>query len=323
VFISAFYVWLYAGFPLVAGLAGSVFAASLFTQKKRPHVLLYCGLGIVLGLVIHPYFPHNIVFLFKSYTQIEFADVVSAGNEDYPYPSSTVVRNALLPWALMRATTTFFFLKSETLSSSARILFIFSTLLLCMHMNVRRFVEYWPVFAILFSAFALNPHLVTIDIQKLWSSYKGKLIIGSIGLMIALCGWDTLDHVADYRRGDRKPDTYAGAATYLRETSEQNAIVFTGDWDDFPLLYHFNTHNRYIVGLDPHYLYYYDAYLYKLWQGITEGEKSDPVSKIRDNFHAQYIFCLKKHIDFLDSLKRDPTLPAPAYEDKFAVVYKL
>jgi hypothetical protein len=320
--VSAFYVWLYGGFPLVAGLACSAFAASLMEQKKRPQVLLACGLGILLGLVVHPYFPNNIAFLFKSYTQIEFADVVPAGNEDYPYASSSAVRNALLPWALMLITATFFFLKSDTLSSSARTLFVFSTLLLCLYLNVRRFVEYWPVFAVLFSAFALNPYLATLDMNKVWSSIRGRLIIAAAVLAIALCGWDTLDHVADYRRGDRRPDAYAGAAAFLRDTSELNAIVFTGDWDDFPLLYHFNTHNRYIVGLDPHYLYYYDNALYALWNGIIKGNRNNPVSKIRDRFHAEYIFCLKKDAEFLESLKADPALPL-AYEDTFALVYKL
>jgi hypothetical protein len=152
--VSAAYVWLYGGFPLIAGLACSAFVVSLFEQKKRPQILIYCGLGIVVGLLVHPYFPNNVMFLLKSYTQIEFADVVSAGNEDYPYASSSVVRNAFLPWLLMFVTTAFYFLSPKTLSSSARMLFIFSTALLCMFMNVRRFVEYWPVFAVLFSAFA-------------------------------------------------------------------------------------------------------------------------------------------------------------------------
>lgn len=321
--LSAIYVWFYGGFPLIAALACATFGASLFEQKKRPQILLYCGLGIVLGLLIHPYFPHNIAFLFKSYTQIEFADVVSAGNEDYPYASSSAVRNALIPWALTLITATYFFLTPSTLSAPARILFIFSTILLCMYMNVRRFVEYWPVFAVFFSAFALNPYLLTYSFKKSWATHTGKLTLTIVALVIGLCGWDTLDHVADYRRVDRLPNVYAGAAKFLRDTSEKNAIVFTGDWDDFPLLYHFNTHNRYIVGLDPHYLYYYDAKLYEQWLDLVEGKTTNPTEQIKTYFHAQFIFCLKKDDEFLDSLKNDPSLSPPVYEDEHAVVYKL
>ncbi|MGA1197297.1 MAG: hypothetical protein ACO36I_12470 [Candidatus Latescibacterota bacterium] len=279
--LSFIFVWLYGGFPLIAGLASSVFFASFLTQKKRPHILLYCGLGISLGLIIHPYFPDNITFLYKSYTQIEFADVVTAGNEDYPYASSTVVRNAFLPWALMLATATFYFLRPEKLSFPALILFTFSTLLLCMYMNVRRFVEYWPVFAVLFSAFALNPYLKTCNIAHIWATFRGKFILLFIALFIGLCGADTLNHVAEYRASDRLPISYSGAAKFLQEASEKGTIVFTGNWDDFPLLYHFNTHNRYIVGLDPHYLYYYDAQLYDVWLRITKGNASNPVNKIK------------------------------------------
>ena len=320
---AAFYVWLYGGFPLIGALAFSAFLSSLFTQKKRPQILLYCGLGITLGLIVHPYFPHNIVFLFKSYTQIEFADVVTAGNEDYPYASSSAVRNAFLPWALMLVTTTYFLVQPKTLSTHARTLFIFSTILLCMYMNVRRFVEYWPVFAVLFSAFALNPSLEQLDLRKYWHTLRGKIVLSGICASVAILGWDTLDHLADYRSTDRDPNTYAGPAEYLRNHSEQNAIVFTGDWDDFPMLYHFNTHNRYIVGLDPHYMYYYDADLYDLWSDIVEGDEPDALNKIRDTFNAQFIFSLKKDKDFLNGLKQDPALPDPVYEDEEAVVYKL
>lgn len=321
--ISFLYVWFYGGFPLVVGLAFSVFLASLLEQKERPRAIFYCGAGVILGLVLHPYFPNNVVFLFKSYTQIEFADVVSAGNEDYPYASSTVVRNALLPWAMMLITAGVYFVKHSTLSYSARILFIYSTLLLCAYMNVRRFVEYWPAFALLFSAFAINPFIVKFSEAKYWHTLVGKFAIGLTALTFTVSGYDTLNHIVDYRKSDKRPEAYQGAAEYIQANSHEGDIVFTGDWDDFPMLFHFNTHNRYIVGLDPHYMYYFDPKLYDLWLNIIEGDEPDPVTKIQEKFKAKFVFASKSDDNFLDNLQDDKRLQEPVFENKYSVVYKL
>jgi hypothetical protein len=153
--------------------------------------------------------------------------------------------------------------------------------------------------------------LVSLDLKKALSTLKGKLAITSVVITLAVCGLDTLHHVSDYRQVDRLPESYAGAAAYLGNTSDENDIVFTGDWDDFPLLYHFNTHNRYIVGLDPHYLFYYDADLSDLWLDITNGRTSDTIVQIRDRFKARYIFSLKKDHRFLIILKATRPLTNP------------
>ena len=77
-------------------------------------------------------------------------------------------------------------------------------------------------------------------------------------------------------------------------------MIFNTDWDDFPMLYYYNPNNRYIVGLDPTYLYDSDRQLWKLYERITLGNESDPAPIIRERFGAEYVFTDNYHTDFLE-----------------------
>jgi hypothetical protein len=274
--------------------------------------------------MVHPYFPHNLAFLLKSYTEIEtgFANHIISGSEDYPYAASTAVRNAILVWVAFFVAVCPYLIKPRRLAPSALMLFLFSILLLCMYLNVRRFLEYWAPFGLLFSAFALNPFLESVDLRSELRTLRG--LSAAVGLLFVFVwgAWDTAVHLERYRNRDIDPQDYRNAALFLRENSPKGSIVFA-DWDEFPMLFHYNTHNRYTVGLDPHYLYAYDADLYDLWAEIRDGEAVNAVAQIRDRFDAQFIFSLKTQRDFLRSLTRDGASRNTVFEDDHAVVYEI
>ncbi len=323
--LAFLYVWLYGGFPLLVVLVGIAFCVSLTVEKQaRYPLLIACGIGIAAGLVVHPYFPNNIRFLYTSYTQIElgrFPDIVMAGSEDYPYAASSAVRNAMLVWGLLFGVFFFYLVRPCTLGADALTLFLFSTVLLCLYLNVRRFIEYWPPFAFLFAAFALNPWLKRISIRSLERSRR-LLFTAGLALILGTAGYDTFQELfadqawsVDYRH-------YRGAAGYLRENTPENALVFTANWADFPLLFHFNTHNRYIVGLGLHYLYLFDPQLYTRWRSIVAGKDPQPADSILRHFQAQYVFSLKKEKDFLTALDADADARV-VFEDDNARVYRI
>ncbi len=47
---------------------------------------------------------------------------------------------------------------------------------------------------------------------------------------------------------------YANASAWLEKNTPSSSRVFQTDWDDFPRLFFYNTHNTYLIGLDPTYL---------------------------------------------------------------------
>ncbi len=97
--------------------------------------------------------------------------------------------------------------------------------------------------------------------------------------------------------------------------SDPGDVVFTSDWDDFPVYFYYNSHNYYIVGLDPKFTHDRRPDLWERFVRITRGEVPRTVEKemkdaggneyvekldirvedIRDRFNAKYVISDRDH----------------------------
>jgi hypothetical protein len=115
---------------------------------------------------------------------------------------------------------------------------------------------------------------------------------------------------------------YADASLWLEKNTPAGSRVFQTDWDDFPRLFYYNTHNTYLIGLDPTYLQIYDPRLYDLWVRITRGEVENPSQTIATIFGSRYIHTDLKHGGFLQVAAKDPGLKE-VYRDDQAVIFEV
>jgi hypothetical protein len=115
---------------------------------------------------------------------------------------------------------------------------------------------------------------------------------------------------------------YANASAWLEKNTPAGSRVFQTDWDDFPRLFFYNTHNTYLVGLDPTYLQLYDAHLYDLWVDITQGDVENPSDLIATAFASHYIHTDLDHGDFLQVAAEDPGMKE-VYRDDQAVIFEV
>jgi hypothetical protein len=123
-------------------------------------------------------------------------------------------------------------------------------------------------------------------------------------------------------RGTRSYLQYRAAALWLAGNTPPGARVFATDWDDFPELFLWNTHNTYLIGLDPTYMYLHDGPLYLRWRAITRGEVKRPSAAIRDEFDAGYVFTDTAHRAFLAEAAADPGL-VEVFRDTNTVVFQV
>ena len=121
----------------------------------------------------------------------------------------------------------------------------------------------------------------------------------------------------------RQPPTsaYRGAEVWLKEHTEPYETVFHSDWDEFPKLFYFNTHNTYLVGLDPDFMRRKDNDLFRQWEQVTKGNILQ-VSAIADNFKSRYVFSEKYHRKFVENADADERLRR-VFEDDVAVIYEV
>ena len=91
------YVWLYNAFPLIMVVAG-LYVASEFLLYRRIvwKPLVYTGLGLVLGVVINPYFPDNLIFIYHHLAPklLNPTEATRVGSEWYPYNTEQLMENS-------------------------------------------------------------------------------------------------------------------------------------------------------------------------------------------------------------------------------------
>jgi len=197
-----------------------------------------------------------------------------------------------------------------------------------MFLQARRFVEYFPPFALIFAAFAWAPLLADVGSASAFSaesSLKRILpIVPALVLSVAV-GVSIARSLPKAREAvaNSKPyDLYAGASQWLADNTPAESRVFQTDWDDFPRLFYFNTHNTYLIGLDPTYMQLYDPQLYDLWVLITQGKVDNPSKIIAAKFGSQYVHTDLKHGGFINAAEKDSGLKE-VYRDDQAILYEV
>lgn len=116
------------------------------------------------------------------------------------------------------------------------------------------------------------------------------------------------------------------AMSFLVQHSEPGDLVFTDDWDIFPVYFYVNHHNRYIVGLDPKFTHERRPDLWERFVRITRAQapthsrvrftrpdgsvREDVIDidyvDIRDEFRARWVIIDSDHFSFAQQLASRP-----------------
>lgn len=117
--------------------------------------------AMAAGFIINPYFPRN-VWLFYEHVRIKVTAgdfTTSVGTEWYPYESWYFLGSCIIAFTAMLIGYVAFDWTDRRRAARPLFFMVLSTLLMIASFRSRRFVEYWPPFAVLFAAFSLQPVL--------------------------------------------------------------------------------------------------------------------------------------------------------------------
>lgn len=315
------YVWLYDAFPLLLLVAGIYVATRwLLDQQFEPAPLLYVTLGIGLGLVINPYFPNNLLFVYHHLLpKLTETTATSVGKEWYPYYTWTLVENSG-PALIIFASGAFALgLRKQSMDTPTATLLLLTFLFGAMLFKSRRFIEYFPAFALLFAALAWTPLFAEWGKARAWIARDLPVLL--VVALVPTILFNVQTAQASLQKS-KSYQTYAGASAWLKANTPAGSRVFQTDWDDFARLYYYNTHNTYTAGLDPTYMQLYNPNLYKLWVNISRGRQEAPAWLIANTFGASYVLTDLKHKSFLRQAQADPYL-LEVYRDEDAVVFRV
>ncbi len=119
----------------------------------------------------------------------------------------------------------------------------------------------------------------------------------------------------------RPSHTKAARNGWLRNTPA-GSTVFHTDWDDFPKLFFYNTHNTYILGLDPDFMRLKNAPLYYKYEDVTQGRVRDIEDTIREEFGCEYVFTDNEHREFINIANQSPRMQK-VFSDRYTTVYRI
>jgi hypothetical protein len=336
--LSFIYVWLYDAFPLMIVLVTIyIFTQWLLSGKLDVHPLLFVILGITFGLLINPYFPDNIIFgarhlLPKILGQAE----VRVGNEWYPYETTQLLENSPLGLIAFLSGVVALGLRNQRMGTRTAVTLFLAIFFGMMLFQSRRFIEYFPPFALVFTAMAWSPFLEylrsrsgsTSGDQPEISRWKSEFfsrsgVIGAGMFLILVLGtWYTVRATQGILQDTKPKAQYSEVSKWLLKNTPMGTRVFQTDWDDFPRLFFHNTWNTYLIGLDPTYLQIKDPQLFDQWVAITRGEQDQLAEQIYRDFAAEYVLTDLDHRSFINQARETPGL-VQVYRDEDAIVFRV
>lgn len=332
------FVWTYSLFPLL--LIAAVIWTVIIAWNERKfewQPLAYTSAGMVLGNIINPYFPNNLILFYEHFiTKFKVGSdfAVAVGNEWYSYSGMDLMTHFPVALIAMLIGYILFMPKNGKLPEKATLLLVFATILLAAQFRSKRFAEYFPPFAILFAAFSWQaftakkvaelPPEFARDIEPYLDAERSRsdVIMASVKQAAAwtlgiILIFSFMANMLGLQRlgieygglmatisSNEKDERYRAAMEWAtgtdgsgNENIPSGERIFNANWDDFPKLFFLDTKHSYVYGLDPNYLFSQNPDLYKLLTEITTGKQDEAGPLIKDKFGANWVFTDAKEND--------------------------
>jgi len=352
------FVWTYSLFPLLF-IAAFIWALIIGWNERKVEwkPVAYTLGGMVLGNVINPYFPTNLLLFWEHFiTKVKIGTdfAVPVGGEWYPYSGQQLLTHFPIALIAMLIGYILFTIKNNKLPEKATFFLCFVTVLLTAQFRSIRFSEYFPPFAILFAAFswqafrasrepelpedfreAIEPYLdkeKKTEKEAVWGIIK-QVSLWWVGIMLVALmfyNYRGIDIAGIKQEGlitsiKNNEDTtrYKRVTDWMQANIPEGERIFNCNWDDFPKLFFFDTKHSYVYGLDPNYLYSENPELYQLLGDITSAKTEEAAPIIREKFGARYVFADARENDDMIAKLLESGWAEIEYEDNEARILKI
>ncbi|OIO53033.1 hypothetical protein AUJ78_00595 [Candidatus Peregrinibacteria bacterium CG1_02_41_10] len=324
--LSFLFVWTYGGFVYLPVLIAIYFLVQYLRNGQVDwKLLLFCFGGTLAGTILNPFFPNLFKFLYTQIFSTGLGNIVpGTGGEWGSYKAWQITSMGIVTFGIATLAVLISFLKNLKQDSRAITFFSISLLFLFLMLKAMRFVEYWPVFAILASAFLLNPWLS--QITERWKTKKDFFVLLPVLAVLFFCFNYSTRNITRVKQDMRISINYKTTEQtmdFLKQKSQAGDIVFTDDWDVFPFYFFFNDKNYYIVGLDPAFLYDYSSDLGQKFSALSSGRDGRNLQWIKTDFNARWVVVHDRHQSFESNLRQKPDQFEPMFENSDYAIFKV
>ncbi|MCK4592414.1 hypothetical protein KAT63_03165 [Candidatus Parcubacteria bacterium] len=326
--VSFLFVWGHASFPLSIFFV-FVFVFVNYIHKKKIYYKTISAslLGIVLAFFVNPFFPNNLNYFNIYYIGSVPYSLTSSISEWQPLGASLVFFDATIILILFLLLVAIYFVmfiskiasnknnkkkKTEHAIVINFLLIVSSVFFVAMFLQ-GRYIDYWIPFCVIFIAFyfefllrnysLLIRHRVSNRIPGVKYKSKSACIIFLI-IILGISFFLKAEFVFGRMGESGSSRGIQEISQWLEKNTPKESVVFNVNWGDFSKLFFYNTHNYYIMGLDPKFLYKLSPEKYWLYSHISEGiicnkEKCTKEGRysvyniIKKEFKASYVYVPK------------------------------
>lgn len=337
-FLSALYALAYSGFPL--GIALVVLFLIIRAIYDKDTRLLYdktaqlqamaVMIGSSIGAIMHPGYPKYFYMIADQFFHIgvrNYQSIVGVGAEWYPVTISQLIGQSSIVVMVFAVGAIAATIHRKHMNALGWTFFAAAFIFGVLSFKSQRYIEYAIPFAAIAGGFGISAFCGTASLQSIISHFLSMsdslrrrfdvLLLAGISVLIIVL---SIHGVYRYTRTGMSDQRLTQASQWLSQNSEKNSIVFHARWDDFAFLWYHNKHNRYIVGLDPTFMYLKDPALYRTYQSLTEGRVVNDVGEALAQFHPDYVLVLHNTPALGDLLNADERYQV-VYTDDEATIY--
>lgn len=208
--------------------------------------------------------------------------------------------------------------------------------------NLRRLAGAWQPWAVIgiYFAITLVRSLNAPRISRLAAGLRATAVACGLVAATAALAADSLITIQQEARCRYDLPAIREMMVFLKTHSEPGDVVFTDDWDIFPVFFYHNAHNHYIVGLDPKFTHQRRPDLWERYVKLSRGripadvtlERLDEngdrseesihvaLADIRDHFGAGFVITDRDHKALARKLNGAPEFaeliyPAHSYDE--------
>ena len=319
--VSFLYVWLYGGSVFILILIASYFIGQILCQEKIDQkIFLYTISGFAAGILINPYFPKNIYFLYSQIFQTGLGAKGYSGGEWQPYDAWYWVQISIIPILIFLAGIVMALSQNIKRDGKTLAVVIFSLFLLVLQWKSKRFVEYWP-----FWGATAGVLLLSDTLPKFYQKQKNLFVACFLILFIFTIFKARTEITRGYNDTQTpiNPESTKQVNDFLIKNSQSKDIVFTDDWDVFPFYFYYNQKDYFIVGLDPEFMNQYNHDLYEEYALISSGDDSNNLERIKIDFKAKWVLIASDHPQFKMNIEERPDLFDIAYQNSDYSLFKI
>lgn len=299
--LSLIFTLLYNLAPLIILFALAAVAAEFYLSRSlnlKP--LLATMAGVLLGILLHPQSLNYLHVMFIHLWQILFLKFsgidLGIGSEVQTISFLKTLRyNSIALIFYFIATAIFFAFVELRHKLLNLILFLTSLGWLMFGLIVPRGLDFWLPLAWLFSVSVISEfcrqneyNLLKQFIEK---KVNQKVLVAMIIAVMAVVAINNLIQFGlnryDRLNQPRKDEHYAEVADWLKTNTASGEIVFYDNWSYWPEMFFYNDHNRYMIGIDPTFLYEYDNELFWYWRNISFYANACAREKVCDDLGSK------------------------------------